>query len=90
MNNILKHHLNDHAEVLNQYMANETTDKVILASMIKRLMLKLFRKQYMEYALNYININGMVEFETKLAEKLGDDLSNEIIQAIKKHLTKKK
>lgn len=90
MNTIIKHHLNDHAEVLRQYLENDVTEKTIIAWLIKRLMLKLFKKQYMDYVLQTINIGSMADFEIKLAEKLGDELSDEIIQAIKKHLSRKK
>lgn len=90
MNTIIKHHLNDHAEVLRQYLENDVTEKTIIAWLIKRLMLKLFKKQYMDYVLQKINIGSMADFEIKLAEKLGDELSDEIIQAIKKHLSRKK
>ena len=90
MNAYLIYKLDDHAEVLRQYLANENTDKTILAGLIKRLMLKLFQKKYMDYVLNKVNITSMADFEIQLAEKLGDELSHDIIAAIKKHLSKKK
>lgn len=88
MNAILKHHLNDHAEVLSQYMANRTTDKTILAWLIKRLLLKLFKREYINYALEYINIADIAQFHVKLADKLGNDLADDIIDAVNKHLKK--
>jgi len=90
MNLLLKTHLEDHGELFKQYMENETTDKSILAWLIKRLFIKLFRKQYMEYVFKKINIESWPDFEIKLAEKLGDDLASEIIIAIEQHCNKKK
>lgn len=90
MNIIIKSHLNDHSEVLKQYIENDTTDKKLLAWLIKRLFLKLFKKEYMMYALQYINVTDLPEFHIKLSEKLGDELANDVMDAIKKHLAKKK
>jgi hypothetical protein len=90
MNNNIKHALEDHAEVLRQYLDNDSTDQTALAFLIKRLMVKLFKKQYIEYVLNYINIGNLTEFHTKLADKLGNDLADEIIAATKKQIAKKK
>lgn len=90
MNAIIKNHLDDHSELLKQYLDNETTDKTILSWLIKRLMLKLFKKEYLMYALEYINIADIPEFHVKLSEKLGDDLADDIITAVNKHLAKKK
>ena len=90
MNAIIKHHLNDHANVLKQYMENTTTDKTILAWLIKRILIKLFRKEYILYCLDYINIGDIPDFHVALTEKLGDELADDIIDAVKKHLAKKK
>jgi hypothetical protein len=89
MNPIIKHNLEDHATVLSQYLENENTDRNVLAWLIKRLLIKLFRKEYIVYALEYINIGGIDEFHEKLAEKLGGDLADEIIVAVKKQIASK-
>jgi len=42
------------------------------------------------YCLDYINIADIPDFHVALTEKLGDELADDIIDAVKKHLAKKK
>lgn len=48
----IEHHIKEHVEVLSQYMASENTDHPKLSGMIVRILIKFFKKAYLEYALD--------------------------------------
>lgn len=70
MDSKIQHHIKEHVEVLSQYMASTNTDHPKLVGMIVRILIKFFKREYLDYALD-------VWFEKenlKPADKIGEKI----------------
>ena len=66
----MKPHIENHVEVLSQYMNSKTTEHTTLAGMIVRMLIKLFKKPYFEYALDVWFARENLKPVTKLDDKI--------------------
>ena len=48
----MEYHVRQHVEVLSQYMSNTTTEHPKLIKMIVRILIKFFKKEYFNLALD--------------------------------------
>ena len=70
MNAKIEYHIKQHVDVLSQYMASNNTDHPKLVGMIVRILIKFFKREYLDYALD-------VWFEKenlKPADKIGEKI----------------
>lgn len=85
----LKIWLEARAQVIENYLNDEKTDRKILAQTLTYLLLRLFKKSYVNFVLNYLNIGSMPEFKERLADKLGNEAADKIIKAIEANYKEK-
>jgi predicted nucleic acid-binding protein len=48
----IEYHIKEHVEVLSQYLTSNNTDKPKLGGMVVRILIKFFKRAYLEYALD--------------------------------------
>jgi hypothetical protein len=66
----IEYHVKQHVEVLHQYMHNKTTDHKTLIKMFVRILIKFFKKQYLERALDIWFERENVQPADKIGEKI--------------------
>jgi hypothetical protein len=66
----IEYHVKQHVEVLHQYMNNKTTDHKTLIKMFVRILIKFFKKQYLERALDIWFEKENVQPADKIGEKI--------------------
>jgi predicted nucleic acid-binding protein len=66
----IEYHVKQHVEVLHQYMNNTTTSHPTLIKMFVRILIKFFKKQYLERALDIWFERENVQPADKIAEKI--------------------
>ena len=70
MNAKIEYHIKEHVEVLSQYMANKSTDHPKLVGLIVRLLIKFFKREYLDYALDV----WFAKENLKPADKIGEKI----------------
>lgn len=66
----IEYHVKQHVEVLSQYMNNNTTQHPTLIKMIVRILIKFFKKQYLERALDIWFEKENLQPADKIGEKI--------------------
>jgi hypothetical protein len=66
----IEYHVKQHVEVLSQYMSNNTTQHPTLIKMIVRILIKFFKKQYLERALDIWFEKENLQPADKIGEKI--------------------
>ena len=96
MDQKIEAHIKQHVEVLQQYMANDTTSNPTLVGMIVRILIKFFKRAYFEHALDIWfeveNLKPVVKIEDKiktlrslLERKFDKELIDMIIDDVTKY-----
>jgi len=78
----LKIWLEARAQVIENYLNDDKIDRKLLAQILTYLLLRLFKKTYVNHVLNYLNIGSMPEFKERLADKIGNEAAEKLIKAI--------
>ena len=66
----IEYHLKQHVEVLHQYMNNNTTQHPTLIKMIVRMLIKFFKREYLDHALDIWFEKENVQPADKIGEKI--------------------
>jgi hypothetical protein len=70
MDQKIEYHLKQHVEVLSQYMNNTSTDHKTLIKMIVKILIKFFKRDYFDHALDIWFEKENLQPADKIGEKI--------------------